>query len=46
MDDAALDDAVRGADIAIASNLPPAAGVSSSSALVVGLTLEIGRAHV
>ena len=31
-------DAVRGADIALASNLPPAAGVSSSSALTVGLT--------
>ncbi|MES2525005.1 MAG: galactokinase family protein [Gemmatimonadota bacterium] len=36
-----FDDAVRGADIAIASNLPPAAGVSSSSALVVGLTLAL-----
>ena len=34
-------EAVRGADIAIASNLPSAAGVSSSSALVVGLTLAI-----
>ncbi|MEQ1690004.1 MAG: galactokinase family protein [Gemmatimonas sp.] len=32
---------VVGADIALASNLPPAAGVSSSSALVVGLTLGI-----
>lgn len=32
---------LRGADIAIASNLPPAAGVSSSSALVVGLTLAL-----
>jgi len=31
--------AVRGADMALASNLPPAAGVSSSSALTVGLTL-------
>jgi galactokinase len=31
--------AVKGADIALASNLPPAAGVSSSSALTVGLTL-------
>ena len=31
--------AVCGADIALASNLPPAAGVSSSSALTVGLTL-------
>ena len=30
-----------GADMALASNLPPAAGVSSSSALVVGLTLAI-----
>lgn len=30
-----------GADIAIASNLPPAAGVSSSSALVVGVTLVL-----
>jgi galactokinase len=33
--------AVRGADLALASNLPPAAGVSSSSALTVGLTLSI-----
>lgn len=31
--------AVQGMDIALASNLPPAAGVSSSSALTVGLTL-------
>lgn len=30
---------MRGADFALASNLPPAAGVSSSSALTVGLTL-------
>lgn len=30
-----------GADIAISSSLPPAAGVSSSSALVVGLTLAL-----
>lgn len=30
---------VHGADFALASNLPPAAGVSSSSALTVGLTL-------
>lgn len=30
---------ITGADIAIASNLPAAAGVSSSSALTVGLTL-------
>ncbi|MBL0172748.1 MAG: galactokinase [Gemmatimonadaceae bacterium] len=34
-------DRVVGADIALASNLPPAAGVSSSSALVVGLTLAL-----
>ena len=34
-------DALVGADIALASNLPPAAGVSSSSALVVGLTLAL-----
>ncbi len=33
--------AVCGADIALASNLPPAAGVSSSSALTVGLTLAV-----
>jgi len=32
---------VLGCDIAIASNLPPAAGVSSSSALVVGLALAV-----
>lgn len=31
--------AVQGADVALASNLPSAAGVSSSSALTVGLTL-------
>ena len=34
-------DRVLGADIALASNLPSAAGVSSSSALVVGLTLAV-----
>ena len=34
-------DAIQGCDIAIASNLPPAAGVSSSSAFTVGLTLAI-----
>lgn len=34
-------DVLRGADIALASNLPPAAGVSSSSALVVGVTLAL-----
>ena len=34
--------ALRGADITLASDLPSAAGMSSSSALVV----EIGRAHV
>lgn len=33
--------ALRSADIGIASNLPPAAGVSSSSAFVVGLTLAL-----
>ncbi|MBL0889873.1 MAG: galactokinase [Gemmatimonadaceae bacterium] len=32
---------LRGADVALASNLPPAAGVSSSSALTVGLTLAL-----
>ena len=32
-------DRMAGADLALASNLPPAAGVSSSSALTVGLTL-------
>jgi galactokinase len=32
-------DLVQGVDFALASNLPPAAGVSSSSALTVGLTL-------
>ena len=32
-------DRLQGADISLASNLPPAAGVSSSSALTVGLTL-------
>lgn len=32
-------DAMHGADFALASNLPSAAGVSSSSALTVGLTL-------
>lgn len=31
--------AIGGADFSLASNLPPAAGVSSSSALTVGLTL-------
>jgi galactokinase len=34
-------DALQGCAISIASNLPPAAGVSSSSALTVGLTLAI-----
>lgn len=34
-------DRIVGADIALASNLPPAAGVSSSSALIVGLTLAL-----
>lgn len=32
-------DRMQGADFVLASNLPPAAGVSSSSALTVGLTL-------
>ena len=32
---------IVGADIALASSLPPAAGVSSSSALIVGLTLAL-----
>ncbi len=36
-------DAVGGADITVASNLPSSAGVSSSSALVVGLTLALAR---
>lgn len=35
--------ALVGADVAIASNLPSAAGVSSSSALVVGLVLALAR---
>lgn len=34
-------DGIGGADFALASNLPPAAGVSSSSALTVGLTLAL-----
>ena len=34
-------DALTGCDVAIASNLPPAAGVSSSSALTVGLTIAM-----
>ncbi len=36
-------DAAFGADIVVASNLPRAAGVSSSSALVVGLALALIR---
>ena len=32
---------VEGCDVALASNLPAAAGVSSSSALIVGLTLVV-----
>ncbi|MCC6243673.1 MAG: galactokinase [Gemmatimonadaceae bacterium] len=36
-----FDNQLVGADIALASNLPPAAGVSSSSALMVGLTLAL-----
>ncbi len=35
----------RGIDAAIASNLPPAAGLSSSSALLAGFTLAILRAN-
>ncbi len=35
----------RGADIAFASDLPPAAGISSSSALVVGLALAVVRVN-
>lgn len=35
---------VRGCDIALASNLPPAAGVSSSAALIVGLGLAVAHA--
>lgn len=41
-------DVMIGADIALASNLPPAAGVSSSSALIVGITLalmSLSRVH-
>jgi len=34
-------DSVRGCDVAITSNLPSASGVSSSSALTVGLTLAV-----
>lgn len=37
-------DAVHGCDVAIASNLPPAAGVSSSASLIVGLGLAIAHA--
>jgi galactokinase len=38
---------VQGCDLALASNLPSAAGVSSSSALTVGLTLAIaGMSHL
>ncbi|MEN9817403.1 MAG: galactokinase [Gemmatimonadota bacterium] len=38
---------VQGCDLALASNLPSAAGVSSSSALTVGLTLAIaGVSHL
>lgn len=36
-----FDERLIGADIALASNLPAAAGVSSSSALIVGLTLAV-----
>jgi galactokinase len=38
---------VQGCDLALASNLPSAAGVSSSSALTVGLTLAVaGVSHL
>jgi galactokinase len=37
--------AVGGADFSLASNLPPAAGVSSSSALTVGLTLAFAALY-
>jgi galactokinase len=37
--------AIQGADFALASNLPPAAGVSSSSALTVGLTLAFASLY-
>lgn len=38
-------DVLQGADFALASNLPPAAGVSSSSALTVGLTLAFATLY-
>jgi galactokinase len=38
-------DVLQGADFALASNLPPAAGVSSSSALTVGLTLAFASMY-
>jgi galactokinase len=36
---------LRGADVAFASNLPPAAGMSSSSALVVGFYVALADAN-
>nr|MCU0626997.1 hypothetical protein [Gemmatimonadaceae bacterium] len=36
-------DAVRGCDVALASNLPAAAGVSSSASLIVGLGLALAH---
>jgi len=38
-------DARRGADIALASDLPPAAGMSSSSAMIVGMFLALAEAN-
>ncbi|MFT3784858.1 MAG: galactokinase family protein [Tepidisphaeraceae bacterium] len=37
--------AQRGCDIAIAGNLPPAAGMSSSSAMIVGLFMTLDRVN-
>ncbi len=38
-------DATRGAEVAFASDLPPAAGMSSSSALVIGVFLAIAEVN-
>ncbi|MGH7472243.1 MAG: galactokinase family protein, partial [Longimicrobiales bacterium] len=38
-------EAVRGADIAFASNLPPASGMSSSSALIVAIFLALSAVN-
>jgi len=40
-----FNDARRGVDLAFASNLPPAAGLSSSSALIVGTFLALSDAN-